>query len=256
LLEIQRVAPVSDQIEALLLARIQNGKYSDGGLFPSETQLCQEFNVSRATVRTAMRALAARGLLVRKAGIGTFLNNNPRLEAGLEQLESVLSMARRQGLDTRMVDFSVETIEADPILAERLSVPLGTPLTTIKRTITVDDKAASYHEDYLPARILPVGQINRQFSGSVLDMIQGRHIANIQEAETEITAVTAGPVLSSHLAVPRSQALILSRETIYDENGKAVGYSENYFVPDRFLLRIIRRKNPNTRIGETKNENK
>jgi GntR family transcriptional regulator len=256
LLEIQRVAPVSDQIEALLLSRIQNGEYKDSSLFPSETRLCQEFNVSRATVRTALRALAARGLLVRKAGIGTFLNANHRLEAGLEQLESVLSMAQRQGLDSRMVDFSVETIEADPVLAERLSVSTGTPLTILRRTITVDKKAASYHEDYIPARILPVELINKQFSGSVLDLLQARHIANIHEAETEITAVTAGPVLSTHLAVPRSQALILSRETIFDENGNAVGYSENYFVPDRFLLRIIRRKNPNTRLGGTNNENK
>lgn len=249
-MQIQRSEPVSEQITRILMERIRSGAYRSGELFPSETELCAEFGVSRASVRTALSGLAAQGILVRKPGVGTFLSYHPqRLETGLEQLESVISTARRQGSNTRIVDLTVEEIPASPFLSENLSVSEGAPVTAVRRTILVDGHPASYHEDYVSAAILPSSQMDRHFDGSVLDLLSQKISPPVHDAVCEITAVNADQDLSARLGVPAGASVILLREKIYDQAGALKSYSENYFVPDRFFLRVIRNKNPNTSKG-------
>ena len=65
--------PISEQLTKTLIERISAGFYPLDAHFPSESELCKEFKVSRATVRTALAALAAKGLLVKRAGVGSFL---------------------------------------------------------------------------------------------------------------------------------------------------------------------------------------
>ena len=157
-MEIRRYAPISTQIEKILFARIQDGTYTSNVVFPSEAELCKEFKVSRATVRTAISTLTAKGLLLRRPGKGTFLIDSLRLDSGLEQLESVLSIARRQGLSPEIKDLSVSVIDADGNIATRLSCEVGLPITLVKRTIFVEKKAYSFHQDYVPSQFLRISK--------------------------------------------------------------------------------------------------
>ncbi len=242
-MEIQRYAPVSSQIENILLSRIQDGTYTTDTAFPSESMLCEEFKVSRATIRTAISAITAKGYLVRYPGKGTFLADPFRLNSGIEQLESVLSIARRQGVTPEIRDLSISLIKADTALQKRLGCEQDQQVMLIERTIFVGNKAYSFHQDFVPSRILSPSQIKEQFDGSVLDLLKLHHIPQIKEAVTEITSVNASREQSAHLGVKFNSALILLRETVYDEGGAIVSFSENFFVPDRFYLHVLRRKN-------------
>jgi GntR family transcriptional regulator len=242
-MEIQRHAPISSQIENILLSRIQDGTYTTDTSFPSESALCEEFKVSRATIRTAVSAITAKGYLVRYPGRGTFLVDPFRLNSGIEQLESVLSIARRQGVTPEIRDLSVSSIKADGTLIKRLECELGQQVSFIERTIYVGNKAYSFHQDFVQSQTLSPSQIKEHFDGSVLDLLKVHHIPQIKEAVTEITSVNASRELSEHLGVKFNSALILLRETVFDEGGEIVSYSENFFVPDCFYLHVLRRKN-------------
>jgi GntR family transcriptional regulator len=247
-MEILRYAPISSQIENILLDRIQNGTYTSDMTFPSEAELCLEFKVSRATVRTAISALTAKGLLIRRPGRGTFLVESLRLNSGLEQLESVLSIAKRQGMIPEVGDLSVKVINADKNIAVRLGCKENEQITYIQRTVCVAKKTVSLHIDYVPNIFLSTNLINSQFDGSVLDLLKLHHSPPLKEAVTEITSVNATHEQSTHLGIKLNSALILLRETVYDEGGEKVSYSENFFVPDRFYLHVLRRKNLNQSI--------
>src|SRR5574341_2056101 len=74
-------------------------KTAAGDRLPSEPELAKKLGVSRATLREAMRTFETQGLIRRRQGSGTFVVGRvPVIDAGLEVLESLETIARRIGL--------------------------------------------------------------------------------------------------------------------------------------------------------------
>jgi len=72
---IHKNVPLVQQLVQEILTRVDNGELvRDGGLLPSEAELTQRFGVSRATVRDALGKLELAGVIIRRQGIGTFVN--------------------------------------------------------------------------------------------------------------------------------------------------------------------------------------
>ena len=65
--------PPYRQLAAIVAARIESGQLAPGRPIPSETQLCQEFGVSRGTARKAVRVLREDGLVFTVRGRGTYV---------------------------------------------------------------------------------------------------------------------------------------------------------------------------------------
>lgn len=54
---------LAEQVANILAAQIGDGRWSTGAKLPGEVALCEEFGVSRATVREAIRDLKTKGLV-------------------------------------------------------------------------------------------------------------------------------------------------------------------------------------------------
>jgi len=65
-------------VERDLAARIRRGELEPGSLVPSEAQLCAQYDVSVTTARRALLELGRQGLIFRRAGIGTFVEDPGR----------------------------------------------------------------------------------------------------------------------------------------------------------------------------------
>ena len=61
------------QLYEIIKKKIENNEWVVGSQIPTEQELCKMFNVSRATVRTAVLELARHGFLNRQQGKGTFI---------------------------------------------------------------------------------------------------------------------------------------------------------------------------------------
>jgi GntR family transcriptional regulator, arabinose operon transcriptional repressor len=66
-------APMHRVIYDTLLAEIQQGQYRSGDRLPSELELCKRFHSSRITVAKAINSLQHEGLVVRRAGSGSYV---------------------------------------------------------------------------------------------------------------------------------------------------------------------------------------
>ena len=73
-----RAQPKYRQIVDSLRASITTGQYRNGGRLPSEAELVRRFGVSRMTAVKAVQQLQQEGLLVRRAGSGTYASDAPR----------------------------------------------------------------------------------------------------------------------------------------------------------------------------------
>lgn len=65
------------QIQNYILQKIKSGEFLAGDRIPSETELSQQFGVSRLTVNTAIKELAGSGIVERVQGRGTFVRMIP-----------------------------------------------------------------------------------------------------------------------------------------------------------------------------------
>ncbi len=235
--------PLHIQARQHLLKLIEGGAYDPGEQLPSESNLAAQLGISRPTLREALFNLEQEGVIVRKHGVGTFVapGYRERLASGLQRLDSILTIADRQGMSIEVLRLNVEQIPADDQVAQRLNLSPATPLTCVRRTIAVDDRSAAYLVDFAPTAVLPPEAVDASFEGSVLDLLIRRNVIQVREAVAEITAINADALLAEHLEIEPGEALLLLSETLFTEDLVPVEFSRNYFLPDFFDFHVLRR---------------
>jgi GntR family transcriptional repressor for pyruvate dehydrogenase complex len=78
----------------ILTNLITSGRLGPGAALPSEAQLCRELNISRSTVREALRTLETRGLIVSRHGVGAIVIDRTSQVAA----QSILLMLKHKGV--------------------------------------------------------------------------------------------------------------------------------------------------------------
>lgn len=98
-----RQPKLSDVIQRELESLILDGILSPGQQLPPERELAKQFDVSRPSVREAIQRLEAKGLLTRRQGGGTFVNENlsSNLSDPLLNLLASRTDTQRDLLETR-----------------------------------------------------------------------------------------------------------------------------------------------------------
>lgn len=82
---------IADLIASRLRSRIVNGEIADGKLLPKQDELLEEFEVSRPSLREALRILETEGLItVRRGNMGGAVVHAPKPEAAAFMMGLVL----------------------------------------------------------------------------------------------------------------------------------------------------------------------
>ncbi|MEA2671003.1 MAG: GntR family transcriptional regulator [Chloroflexota bacterium] len=139
--------PLWAQLAGELRRRLLEGEL--GGRLPPEARLAADYEVSRQTVREAIRRLREAGLLTAERGRGTFVRT---LEAavppvaGAGSLLAALEAARPGG----QVRVRVLDRVAEPRAAARLGLPAAAGLIHLERLWTVDGLPVAHDRVWLP----------------------------------------------------------------------------------------------------------
>ncbi len=75
MIEHESAVPLYQQIENDIKDKIIRGEYQAGQMLPSESKFCELYQVSRVTIRNAISDLVEQGILIRKHGKGTFVED-------------------------------------------------------------------------------------------------------------------------------------------------------------------------------------
>lgn len=214
-------------------------------MLPSEADLCQRFDVSRSTIREALSRLEQRGVVTRRHGVGTFINQQrPLLETGLERLESIFTIARRMGLATQMGEAEIYERPASSVEAEWFEIQPEDPILVVQRTILTGERQFAFLVDLLPVTILQKTNLEPNFSGSVLDILVARGEPPLGVSQTEIYAVRSETSIARKLNIRPGEILLVLEARLYSRTGHVVDYSLSYFLPDFFRFRVVRRIDP------------
>ncbi len=213
-----------------------------GTKLPSEPKLAQQLGVSRATLREAMRVFETQGLIHRRQGAGTFvLSPSLVLESGLEVLESIETQARRMGLPVSMGSLRVERRAPSEEEQKALELPAGVAVVEVRRVILLENRPVAYLVDVFPESVLHPGDLERGFTGSVLDLFLQRGDPPLGSSRCDILAVAASSRVARSLGIQRGDVLMLFESLLLTREGKPIDLSQSYFLPGYFKFHVVRR---------------
>lgn len=226
-------------IKEELIERIKGNIYKIGDQFPTENELCEEFDVSRTTVRIALSQMTEEGYLIRQRGRGTFVAE-PKVNQMLSHTESRFSQQlQAQGKKGTITLKKIEVVPARGSKQVKLGLDENDPIQKIKRIRSANDTVTSYEVAYVPWEIAP-GLKKEQLETSLYETLSDQYDINIKKT-TEIVEITlADKDVSHYLECEVGHPCFYIETIAEDENNKVIEFSRSYFRGDRTSFRIER----------------
>lgn len=226
-------------IKEELVDRIKTNVYKIGDQFPTEKELCKEFNVSRTTVRIALSHLVTEGYLVRQRGKGSFVAE-PKVHQTLSMTEHGYNQQLKvQGKDGRIELKKIEVVPANDKMQKLFNLNESDPVQKIKRVRSANDEVTQYEIAYIPWALAPAiekSHVERSLYQSL------REHYNIEIAKTiELLEIRlADKDVSHYLECEIGQPCFYIETIAEDSNGKVIEFSRSYFRGDKTNFKIER----------------
>jgi GntR family transcriptional regulator len=227
---------IKEHIENLIDQEI----YEAGDKLPSETAFARELDVSRASLREALRVLEKEGKIIKSQGVGTFVSKPiPRFKRGIEELFSVTDTIKNEGFTPGTRGLEIKKTKVDKHLALKMNINEDDQILKLQRIRTADEKPVVFCIDFLNTNLFPIN-IDDDFSHSLFDLLENKYDLKIKYAVAEIIPVTAKGKLMEKLNVKKHSPILLLEQMHYDEQERLFLYSKNYFRSDQFQFKVLR----------------
>lgn len=153
-LKLVRQPSLADQVLELITDRIKEGIYAPGSQLPPENELIEEFYISRATLRNAYAKLEERGLIRRRQGIGTFVNEQRTISNPLQEKIDFIERITLQGFSPGFKQLSARVVSDVTEIAASLEADPNTKFLRIEKIWTADTQPVIYIVNHIPVSIL------------------------------------------------------------------------------------------------------
>ncbi len=232
---------LADQLRDELLQEITSAQLQPGTKLPSEGQLAKRFNVSRATVREAVRGLVESGYVSRRRGSGSYVTERQRMPHGLDSTLSYFAMIEMAGAHAGM---RILRAAFEPSCQEDAPLQLnsGDTVLAVERVRTADDRPVIYSLDRIPARLLRGDLDLQHLDPSLFALLRSSgHAAD--HATAQLRAVASTSQTAKVLGVRRGKPLLYIEEIDFGRDGTPVMLSREWHVSEAFDVRINRKAN-------------
>jgi len=218
-------APLYDLIEQNLRELILRGQLEMGETIPSEWELADLYGVSRLTVRKAVDNLTRQGWLIRRHGVGTFVDHPTITEISPSKLsftEQMRAIGRMPS--SRLISLKVVAVELE--VATMLKLEQGDPAVEIVRVRLADDEPILLETSYLSQKRFPGLETATELTSSSLYEWLSTHY------QTKVTVMdqTFEPVLlkddqAQYLETQPGAPALLSKVRAYTNEAEPIEYS-------------------------------
>lgn len=227
--------PYYQQLYDILRRQITSGHWKPGDRLPSESELIDQYEVSRIVVRQAFDMLVNEGWVYRRRGRGTFVTI-PTIQHGLTRIISFTEDMQRRGLHAGTVVLSSHLERATADVAAKLNVAPGTELAVLKRLRLADQEPMSIEVSHLVHRLCP-GILDADYATTPLhEALSSRYDIRLVRANQEIRAVAADKVIAAQLEVAAKAPLFYIERISYSQYGVPVEFLQLYHRGDRYVL--------------------
>jgi GntR family transcriptional regulator len=229
------------QLYEILKKKIESSEWTIGSQIPTEEELCKMFNVSRATVRTAVLELVRQGYLKRQQGKGTFIYRNA-VSGGLTMLANFRELLYEEGLNFHTHVFARTVMMPIDDLDVKLDIPKDRHIIYIKRLRSIDNEPVLLQETYIPYHICPLLLEEDIAHQSLFELFEKKYGIKITKVKNYIEITYLNHDEARLMGLPEGSQSILLNQYFYSGD-TLVMYTRSIKRTDRFkFLMELERK--------------
>lgn len=195
--------PIYYQLKNLIKNSIESGVLKPGASIPSEREYSEKFNISRMTVRQALKELESEGLIIRERGRGSFVAR-PKIEQ--KNIMSFTQMVREMGMEpsTEVIDLK-RTVTGN--LHEKFMLDPSEGMFEVTRLRCADNIPVALETDYIPERFAPDIDA-KDLTGSLYRLLKEEYGIEVTASKAGFEAVMSDRYMERLLDIGRSIPLL------------------------------------------------
>ncbi len=233
--------PLYYQLKEILLNYVRQNKIKAGEPIPPEIELANMFNVSRPTVRKAIRELVNLGYLKRIQGKGTFVAKPKIHQEYTKRIISFNDEMMLKGFKPSTKVLNSACIRADELIADKLDLATGEKVFHLKRLRFIDNEPIVVLNSFIPLREFPGIEEEDFVNKSLYGIFKVNYNILIKRAIRSIEVMLATSTDAKLLGIKEGEPIHYFTTTVFNQFDTAVEYSLSRFRGDRskFILEII-----------------
>ncbi len=229
--------PIWQSIASAVTREIAEGAYGPGDKLPTEAALSARFGVNRHTVRRALAALAAAGLVHARRGAGVFVASTPT-DYPIGRRVRFHQNLRAAGRFPAKEVLSVETRTARAAESDALELAENEQVHVYEGLSLADNHPIAIFRSVFPERMFPALREHLRDGGSVTAALAECGVTDYTRASTRITAKEATAAQALHLRVAEGAPILRTQSVNVDPSGRPIEFGHTWFAGDRVTLTL------------------
>lgn len=224
------------QLYEILKDKIESGAWKVNDQIPTEKELCDTFNVSKATVRLALSELEKQGYVKKLQGRGTFVSKK-EIPEGISMLTSFKEDLFEESVMLQTKILAQTVIMPINQIDKKLSISADKHVIYIKRLRSWNSEPVLIQDTYIPYHICPSLLTGNLLHLSLSNLIESFCKRRISKVEDYISIEFIKKADSEFLEVAEGTAGLLIEQFFYD-GPQRIAYSRSLKRPDKLKFFI------------------
>jgi DNA-binding GntR family transcriptional regulator len=214
--------PAYAQLVNILRQSLALGILRPGDQLPSESQLCEHYDVSPMTVRRAINILVDQGIVITEQGRGTFVKQIAMSEASFQLTELQDLFNDAENTTVRVLEASI--VKAGERVARKLGIEVGQRTVYIRRIILSAGQPILYHREYMVyAPTLPIVEAELEVT-ALQRLFSGTGETILKRGEINLEATMLNEEEAALLQVKEPMASFCFEHLFYDFEDKPISW--------------------------------
>ena len=232
--------PMYRQIADALREKISAGELKPGDALPTESSLQEAFNVSRVTVRQALKLLTEEQIVESIQGSGTYVKEE-RVNYDIYQLTGFYEKLADRHVDTHSEVSIFEVLKADAKLAEKLNLSHDDKVWHVKRVRFIKQKPVNLEETWMPLALFP------DLTWEVMENSKYHYVEQIKKlvidrSEQELVPIMPSEEAIAALSLDPAKPILEKVSRGFLKDGRVFEYSRNVFNTDDYKFTLVARR--------------
>lgn len=218
-----------------IVNKIENGIYKVNDKISSETEIMNEYGVSRDTARKSLIRLEQNGYIQKKKGKGSFVLDINKFDFPVSGVVSFKEIADKRWKDSETNVEILECKKPSESIGRKLELSSDDYVWKIVRTRKIDGEKIILDKDYLVKKY--VDNITKEIcEESIYKYIEEDLGLKIAYAKKEITVQTATDEDRKYLDIKGFGMVVVVKSYTYLDDTSLFQYTESRHRPDKFVF--------------------